>query len=240
MNVAAAVRTANPVGLLVELTHRCPLGCPYCSNPVELDGRSGELPTEVWARVFGEAAALGIHQVHLSGGEPAARRDLVELVSHCAAAGLYSNLITSGIGLTPSLIDRLSAAGLAHVQLSVQDTDDTVADTIAGYAGAAARKRVVAADIVRAGLPLTINAVVHRANLAHAGALVDYAVSLGARRVEIAHAQYYGWGARNRAAPASCHAGRARPSPYTTPGTTACPSPSLPPSRSNRRCSSSG
>lgn len=189
-----------PVGLLAELTHRCPLGCPYCSNPIDLDARASELSTEVWSSVFAQAAALGVHQVHLSGGEPAARRDLVDLVAQCAAAGLYSNLITSGIGLTPALVGRLSAAGLDHVQLSVQDTDDAVADGIANYAGAAVRKRAVAAEVVRAGLPLTVNAVIHRANLAHAGALIDYAVALGARRVEIAHAQYYGWGARNRAA----------------------------------------
>lgn len=200
MNAAAPIPTTYPVGLLAELTHRCPLGCPYCSNPIDLDARTSELPTDIWARVFAEAAALGVHQVHLSGGEPAARRDLVELVAHCAAAGLYSNLITSGIGLTPALIGRLASAGLDHVQLSVQDTDDAVADTIAGYAGAAMRKRAVADEVVRVGLPLTVNAVIHRANLAHADALIDYAVTLGARRVEIAHAQYYGWGARNRAA----------------------------------------
>ena len=200
MNAVAPTPAAHPVGLLAELTHRCPLGCPYCSNPIDLDARTGELSTEEWIRVFTEAAALGVHQVHLSGGEPAARRDLVELVAHCAAVGLYSNLITSGIGLTPALVGRLSAAGLDHVQLSVQDTDDAVADVIANYAGAAVRKRAVAAEIVRTGLPLTVNAVIHRGNLAHADALIDYAVALGARRVEIAHAQYYGWGARNRAA----------------------------------------
>src|SRR5579863_4416096 len=93
-------RIAPPIGLLAELTHRCPLGCPYCSNPLELEGRAGELDGETWGRVFAEAAALGVLQVHLSGGEPASRRDLAEIVAHCAKAGLYSNLITSGIGLT--------------------------------------------------------------------------------------------------------------------------------------------
>ena len=93
---------APPVGLLAELTHRCPLGCPYCSNPLELGGREAEMSTEEWRRIFTEAAALGVMQVHLSGGEPAALRDLVDLVAHCAAAGLYTNLITSGIGLTRS------------------------------------------------------------------------------------------------------------------------------------------
>ena len=189
-----------PIGLLAELTHRCPLGCPYCSNPLDLDARDNELSTDDWRRVFTEAATLGVMQVHLSGGEPASRRDLVDLVAHCAAVGLYTNLITSGIGVTPKLVDALSAAGLDHVQLSVQDADPDSADRIAGYRGASARKREVAAEVVRAGLPLTINAVIHRANLPRAGALLEQAIAWGARRVEIAHAQYYGWARRNRAA----------------------------------------
>ncbi len=189
-----------PIGLLAELTHRCPLGCPYCSNPLELDGRDVELTTADWLRVFSEAAALGIVQVHLSGGEPATRRDLVEIVRHCAKVGLYTNLITSGVGVTPALVGALSEAGLDHVQLSIQDSDDGIADHIAGYRGAAARKREVAAEVIRAGMPLTINAVIHRANAARAGALLERAVASGARRVEIAHAQYYGWAKRNREA----------------------------------------
>ena len=193
-------RPAPPVGLLAELTHRCPLGCPYCSNPTELESREAELSTAEWQRVFSEAAALGIHQVHLSGGEPASRRDLVDIVAHCAALGLYTNLITSGIGLTPKLVAALSEAGLDHVQLSIQDTEDDSADLIAGYSGASRRKREVAAEVIRAGFPLTVNAVIHRANVARAGALLELAIGLGARRVEIAHAQYYGWARRNRAA----------------------------------------
>ena len=196
----ASVPISPPVGLLAELTHRCPLGCPYCSNPIELDGRDGELATGDWLRVFSEAAALGVHQVHLSGGEPAARRDLVEIAARCAELGLYSNLITSGIGLTPRLVAALWDAGLDHVQLSIQDTLEDSADRIAGYAGAGRRKREIAAEVVRAGFPLTVNAVIHRANVSRAGALVEYAVALGARRVEVAHAQYYGWARTNRAA----------------------------------------
>ena len=189
-----------PLGLLAELTHRCPLGCPYCSNPLELDARAGELDTATWRRVFGEAAALGILHVHLSGGEPLARRDLVDLVAECARVGLYSNLITSGIGLTAPTMAQLADAGLDHVQLSIQDADAESADRIAGYAGACARKRDAAALVTAAGLPLTVNAVIHRANVARAGAMVELAIGLGARRVEIAHAQYYGWGLANRAA----------------------------------------
>ena len=111
-----------PLALLAELTHRCPLGCTYCSNPIRLERASAELDTATWFRVLDEAAALGVLQVHFSGGEPLARRDLVEIVAHAAAAGLYGNLITSGIGLDRARVAALRRAGLEHVQLSLQDT----------------------------------------------------------------------------------------------------------------------
>jgi len=189
-----------PAGLLAELTHRCPLGCAYCSNPLELDARDTELGTAEWERVFTEAAALGVLHVHLSGGEPAARRDLVQLVAHCAKAGLYTNLITSGIGLTKERVADLGRAGLDHVQLSIQDFDAQSADRIAGYSGAFERKEAAARWIIDEGLPLTVNAVIHRANVERAGKMVELAVRFGARRIEIAHTQYYGWAMLNRAA----------------------------------------
>lgn len=189
-----------PLGLLAELTHRCPLGCPYCSNPLALDRRDDELDTFAWARVFKEAAALGVLQVHLSGGEPAARRDLPEIVKASRDAGLYSNLITSAVGLTPQTLSGLADAGLDHVQVSIQDCDEASADHIAGYKGALARKRAIAGEVVRLGLPLTINMVVHRANIGRVEPMVDLALSLGASRVEIAHVQYYGWALKNRVA----------------------------------------
>jgi pyrroloquinoline quinone biosynthesis protein E len=167
---------------------------------LELEGRERELDTDTWKRVLSEAAALGILHVHLSGGEPASRRDLLEIVGHCAHVGLYSNLITSGIGLTETLVQKLVAAGLDHVQLSIQDAEPVSADRIAGYQGAFSRKRDVARWVTATGAPLTVNAVIHRGNVARAGALVELAIALGARRVEIAHAQYYGWGLKNRAA----------------------------------------
>jgi pyrroloquinoline quinone biosynthesis protein E len=193
-------RLAPPIGLLAELTHRCPLGCPYCSNPLELETRAGELDAASWGRVFAEAAALGVLQVHLSGGEPASRRDLIDIVGRCAKAGLYSNLITSGIGLTEALVHSLGEAGLDHVQLSIQDCEEASADRIAGYRGAFAKKRQVASWVMASGMPLTVNAVIHRANVARATNMVEMAVELGARRVEIAHTQYYGWALMNRAA----------------------------------------
>jgi PqqA peptide cyclase len=188
-----------PLGLLAELTHVCPLGCPYCSNPVELVARARELDTVAWRRIFSQAAELGILQVHLSGGEPAARRDLVEIVGYCAQLSLYTNLITSGVGLNEPGVARLSDAGLDHVQLSIQDCEEDSADRIAGYKGAFAKKHQVARWVVASGIPLTINAVIHRANVGCAVGMVRLAIALGARRVEIAHTQYYGWGLKNRA-----------------------------------------
>src|ERR1700675_3906460 len=189
-----------PLGLLAELTHRCPLGCPYCSNPLALDKRNDELDAAAWARVFREAAALGVLQVHLSGGEPAARRDLPEIVKAAHDAGLYSNLITSAVGLTPQTLSALADAGLDHVQISIQDSDQTSADHIAGYDGASGRKRALAGEVVKLGLPLTVNMVVHRANIGRIEPMVELALALGAARVEIAHVQYYGWALKNRAA----------------------------------------
>ncbi len=190
----------RPLGLLAELTHRCPLGCPYCSNPLALQPRERELDTATWARVFREAAALGVLQVHLSGGEPAARRDLVEITAAAHDAGLYTNLITSGVGITPETLAALDKAGLDHVQISIQDSEPKSADRIAGYEGAYARKRALAAEVVRRGLPLTVNAVIHRANIDRIAAMVELALELSAKRVEIAHVQYYGWALKNRAA----------------------------------------
>ena len=189
-----------PLGLLAELTHRCPLGCPYCSNPLALDNRADELDAATWARVFRDAASLGVLQVHLSGGEPAARRDLKEIVAAARDAGLYSNLITSGVGLTPQALNALADAGLDHVQISIQDSEQSSADNIAGYKGAFARKNALATEVVKLGLPLTVNVVVHRANIGRVEAMVDMALALGAGRVEIAHVQYYGWALKNRAA----------------------------------------
>jgi PqqA peptide cyclase len=197
-NGMAAPALHRPLGLLAELTHRCPLGCPYCSNPLALDAREQEVDTQTWARVFEEAATLGVLQVHLSGGEPGARRDLVEITAAARSSGLYTNLITSAVGVTASTLEKLVAAGLDHVQISIQDSEPDSADKIANYAGAFARKKALAETLVVLKIPLTINCVVHRANIDRIPAMVELAVSLGASRVEIAHVQYYGWALRNR------------------------------------------
>jgi PqqA peptide cyclase len=189
-----------PIGLLAELTHRCPLQCPYCSNPLHLERRSAELDTATWKRVFSEADALGVLQLHLSGGEPTARTDLTDLVAHCAALGLYTNLITSGVLLDKAKLTALADAGLDHVQLSLQDIDPVNADQIGGFRGGHDRKLRVGEAVVEVGLPLTINAVIHRKNIASIERMVDLAIAMGARRIEIAHTQYYGWALLNRAA----------------------------------------
>ncbi len=189
----------TPIGLLAELTHRCPLGCPYCSNPLELTRASHELDTKTWTRVFDEAADLGAMHVHLSGGEPLARKDLAELVNAAHLAGLYTNLITSAVGLTPQRLTELRAAGLEHVQISIQGTDPDYADIVAHHKGAAKAKLEAAKLVVDEGLALTINAVIHRGNIKELPAIIDLAVNLGAGRLEVAHVQYHGWAIANRA-----------------------------------------
>ncbi len=189
----------RPYSLLAEVTHRCPLHCPYCSNPVELARRMGELGTADWRRVLDEAAALGVLHVGFSGGEPLVRQDLVDLVAAARAAGLYSNLITSAIGLTPERAAALKQAGLDSVQISFQADEETLGNNIAGMN--AHRKKIEAATLVRAlGFPLTVNVVLHRANIDRLEPIIALAERLGAERLELANTQYYGWAFRNRAA----------------------------------------
>ena len=201
-----------PLALLAELTHRCPLACPYCSNPVELTRKEQELPTGTWLDVFREAAEMGVLHVHLSGGEPASRPDLETLVAGAREAGLYTNLITSGIGLTEKRLRALDEAGLDHVQLSLQGVDAALADRVGGYRGGFDRKMEVAAWVREIGFPLTLNAVMHKQNLDRLEETIDLAVELGARRIEVATVQFHGWAARNRAAlmPTRAQAQRAR------------------------------
>ncbi len=189
-----------PLAVLAELTHRCPFSCPYCSNPLELERRGQELDTAAWCRVLEEAAEIGVLQVHFSGGEPTARADLEDLVEHAAGLGLYTNLITAGVLLDEARVGRLATAGLDHVQLSIQDSEPAESDRIGGYAGGYRRKIEAAGWVRAAGLPLTVNAPMHRHNIARLEAIIDLAVGLGAERLEVAHVQYYGWGLKNRAA----------------------------------------
>jgi pyrroloquinoline quinone biosynthesis protein E len=188
----------RPYTLIAELTYRCPLACAYCSNPVDLSGE-GELSTAEWARVFGDAAGLGVLQVNLTGGEPLARRDLEALVAAARARDLYVNLTTSGIPADAERLARLAEAGLDSVQLSVQDVDPRGAAWIAGRDDAAA-KRATAAAVRALGLPLTVNVVLHRGNVGRVPELVALAEEMGAIRLELANAQYQGWALVNREA----------------------------------------
>ncbi len=187
-----------PLAMLAELTHRCPLQCPYCSNPLDLARRSDELSADTWCDVFRQAADLGVLQVHLSGGEPTARSDLPRIVSGAHEVGLYTNLITAGVLLTPETLRELVAAGLDHVQISLQGSDVGNAELIANFKGGHAKKIEAARWVREAGLPLTVNAVVHRLNLDHLKDIIALAHGLDAHRLEIAHVQYYGWAFENR------------------------------------------
>jgi pyrroloquinoline quinone biosynthesis protein E len=190
--------TPRPYALLAEITYRCPLHCPYCSNPTRARN-AGELATDEWARVIREAAALGVLQIGFSGGEPLARRDLPELVRAAREANLYTNLITSGIDLDDGRVRALRDAGLDSVQLSFQSDDTDLADEIAG-ARAHQRKLDAAAKIRAAGVPLSLNFVIHRRNIDRLPQMIDLAELLQAERVELANVQFYGWAFLNRAA----------------------------------------
>ncbi len=187
----------RPTTLLAELTHRCPLHCPYCSNPLDLARASAELATADWARVFSEARALGVLQLGLSGGEPLVRRDLEELVAHARGLGLYTTLVTSGLGFTAERGRRLVEAGLDHVQISFQDSERESAERIAGARSWDAKHRAAAA-VRDLGLAFTVNVVLHRDNLDRVEAIIELAAGLGADRLELANTQYYGWGILNR------------------------------------------
>ena len=189
-----------PVAVHLELSHRCPLKCPYCSNPLALDPMAAELDTATWCRVLDEAAEAGALQAHFSGGEPTVRKDLEELVAHATRAGLYTNLITSAVTLDRARLERLKEAGLQHVQISFQDTVPEEADRVAGMPGAHARKLATAREIVDLGLALTVNAVIQRHNIGRVDSFIDLALDLKAGRIEIANVQYYGWALVNRAA----------------------------------------
>lgn len=187
----------RPTTLLAELTHRCPLHCPYCSNPIELSRSSTELSTNEWMRVFTEAKALGVLQLGLSGGEPLVRRDLETLVAHARSLGLYSTLVTSALGLTRDRAVRLKDAGIDHIQISFQDAEQESAERIAGTRSWET-KHAAAKLVKELDLAFTVNVVLHRGNLDRLAAIIDMAAALGADRLELANTQYYGWALANR------------------------------------------
>jgi pyrroloquinoline quinone biosynthesis protein E len=193
--VAAA---GAPYTLVAELTHRCPLACPYCSNPRRLVAGQDELATDEWLRVIDDAAALGVMQVHLSGGEPLARTDVEAIAARARARDLYVSLVTSGLPLDRARLERL-APSLDHVQLSVQDAAAGPSDRIAGMAAFDAKMRV-AAWIKALGLPFTLNVVLHRENIGRVADVIAMAERLGADRLELANVQLVSWALENRGA----------------------------------------
>ncbi len=190
---------SNPLALIAEITHRCPLHCVYCSNPLQLSATDTELSTAQWISVLQQAGKLGMLHVHFTGGEPLARPDLTELIAAARQSGLYTNLITSGVGLKGDRLQALVDAGLDHIQISFQDSREGAANWIAG-----ARAHVHKIDLSRAirghKLAFTVNLVVHRQNLDHLEEMIDFIEQLNPDRIEIANAQYYGWALANRAA----------------------------------------
>jgi pyrroloquinoline quinone biosynthesis protein E len=191
--------TPNPLALIAEVTHRCPLHCVYCSNPLELAAVSSELSADQWIDVFRQAGQLGMLHAHFTGGEPLARPDLVELIAGARTAGLYTNLITSGVGLTETRLQALVDAGLDHIQISFQDSREDSANWIAG-AKAHAHKIELSRLIRRHKIAFTVNLVIHRQNIGHLEEMIFFIEQLAPDRMEIAHTQYYGWALRNRAA----------------------------------------
>jgi pyrroloquinoline quinone biosynthesis protein E len=199
----------NPLALIAEVTHRCPLHCVYCSNPLELAGTKEELSTEEWASVFQQCGKLGMLHAHFTGGEPLARPDLTELIAAACAAGLYTNLITSGLGLNETRLQALVNAGLDHIQISFQDSREEAANWIAGaktHAHKIELSRAIRRRVDEKKLAFTVNLVVHRQNLDHLEEMIAFIEQLNPERVEIAHAQYYGWALANRAALMPTHA----------------------------------
>lgn len=190
----------TPLSLLAELTYRCNLQCPYCYNPLDLSSYRDELPADVWERVLDEAAELGVLQAHFSGGEPTLRPDdLCRLVARARSRELYTNLITQGTFLTDELIARLESAGLDHVQLSLQAAHGPTADLIAG-ATVHEKKLDALRRVAASGMAVTLNCVLHRANIDAVAEIVDIAEAAGIRRVELANVQFYGWAFVNRGA----------------------------------------
>lgn len=193
-------QVSPPLWLLAELTYRCPLQCPYCSNPVDFAKSGTELTTEQWIEVFRQAREMGAAQLGFSGGEPLVRQDLAELVKAARDLGYYTNLITSGIGLTEQRIAELSEAGLDHIQISFQAADEEVNNMLAGSKKAFAQKLAMAKAVKAAGYPMVLNFVTHRHNIDRMDRIIELCIELEADFVELATCQFYGWAELNRAA----------------------------------------
>jgi pyrroloquinoline quinone biosynthesis protein E len=192
-----AARPGPPLWLLAELTYRCPLHCVFCSNPIDYASHRDELDTGAWFGVLEQARAMGAVQLGLSGGEPLLRDDLELIVGKAHSLGFYTNLITSGVGLTEARAQALKDAGLDHIQLSFQDSTRELNDFLSSTRTFGLKSRV-AAIIKKLGYPMVLNCVMHRYNLPHVGRIIAMAEAMGADFLELANTQYYGWAWLNR------------------------------------------
>jgi len=190
-------RPAGPVWLLAELTYRCPLHCVFCYNPLDYTAQGQELSTSEWLRVLSEGRSLGAVQLGLSGGEPLLREDLETLIGEARGLGYYSNLITSGVGLTEPRIRAFKEAGLDHIQLSFQDSTRELNDFLSSTRTFELKSKI-AKLIKQHDYPMVLNVVIHRLNVEHVGQILEMAEALGAEYVELANTQYYGWAHLNR------------------------------------------
>lgn len=194
---SGTINITPPRWLLAELTYSCPLQCPYCSNPIDYSKYTSELSTADWKRVLSEARKMGAVQLGFSGGEPLTRKDLTELVAHARSLGYYSNLITSGYGMTEEKIVRLKEAGLDHIQVSIQASSQELNDHIAGTSSFL-HKKEVARLVKKHGYPMVLCVVIHRENIHQMPEILAMAEELGADYLELANTQYYGWAHANR------------------------------------------
>lgn len=188
-----------PLWLLAELTYRCPLQCPYCSNPLDFARSHDELSTTEWIEVFRQAREMGAAQLGFSGGEPLVRQDLAELIKAARDLGYYTNLITSGIGLSEEKIASFAVAGLDHIQISFQAADEEVNNLLAGSKKAFAQKLAMARAVKAHGYPMVLNFVTHRHNIDNIERIIQLCLELEADFVELATCQFYGWAELNRA-----------------------------------------
>ena len=197
-NVPSLSGQGKPLWVSAELTYRCPLKCSWCSNPLDFDDYgTRELSTDEWKKALREARDLGALQLGFTGGEPLLRDDLEELVAYADSIGFYTNLITSGIGLSEARLLALKAAGLKQVQLSLQAMQPALNDTLVGARSHAAK--LAAARLVKAhGLPMVLNVPLFRQNLGEIDALLAWAEEMGIEYVELANIQYYHWALLNR------------------------------------------
>ncbi len=195
--MAEQTNIAPPLWLLAEVTYRCPLHCVFCYNPVNYAANKKELTTEQWKEVLRQARKLGAAQLGFSGGEPLVRDDLEEMIGEAHQLGYYTNLITSGVGMTETRIAKMKELGLDHIQLSFQDSTKEMNDFLSSTKTFDLKSKV-AALIKKYDYPMVLNVVLHRFNLDHVGRIIEMAVEMGVEYLELANTQYYAWGEINR------------------------------------------